>query len=83
MPPPSKNHYDAQPPFPLGVDANTYCYIVPRGTNVIFQDEDGHEITRFVAYKAVLCITSHLLTLAHQDRPIPTPFKSLRGHIGL
>ncbi|KAJ8502437.1 hypothetical protein ONZ45_g11762 [Pleurotus djamor] len=46
MPPSSKNHYDAQPPFPLGVDANTYCYIVPRGTNVIFQDEDGHEITR-------------------------------------
>ncbi|KAF4602159.1 hypothetical protein EYR40_005363 [Pleurotus pulmonarius] len=42
-----RSRKESAPPYLVGPDVNnTYCYIVPRGTNVIFQDEDGHEITR-------------------------------------
>jgi len=31
-------------------DGKTYCYIIPGGVNVIFKDEDGNEIMRYLYF---------------------------------
>ncbi|KAL0949737.1 hypothetical protein HGRIS_009777 [Hohenbuehelia grisea] len=43
-PPPTQT--PIQPPLPKGPATGIHQYVVPAGANVIFQDEDGNEITR-------------------------------------
>lgn len=47
-----------------GTQGGDTYYIIPGGTNVIFQDEDGNEITRSVILLRSTTLTDHQLVLA-------------------